>query len=134
MRVETGNMDRSQYRIAVLATPDEPFDRWTGPPAWNHKVYVPHGAGCGMGHSEGVAPDVMLDHALSRGFAVMSTALEDNTENCNVVVQAESVMMAKEHLDRALRRRALPDRRRAARAARSRSCTWPTPTRASTTA
>jgi len=98
VRVETGNMDRSQYRIAVLADPRRPFTRWEGPRVWNHKVYVPHGAGCGMGHSEGAAPDVLLDTALSRGFAVMSTALEHNTENCNVVVQAESVMMAKEHL------------------------------------
>jgi hypothetical protein len=98
VRVETGNMDRSQYRIAVLADGDKPFDRWAGPPAWNHKVYVPHGSGCGQGHSEGAAPDVMLDGALAKGFAVMSTALEHNTENCNVVVQAESVMMAKEHL------------------------------------
>lgn len=98
VRLETGTMDRSQYRIAVLATAGEEWTRWEGPAAWNHKVYVPHGAGCGMGHSEGQAPEVLLDIALRRGFAVLSTALEHNTENCNVVVQAESVMMAKEHL------------------------------------
>lgn len=98
VRVETGNMDRSQYRIAVLAEPGETWTPWTGPSAWNHKVYVTHGAGCGTGHSEGAAPNVLNDSGLKRGFAVMSTALEDNTENCNVVVQAESVMMAKEHL------------------------------------
>jgi hypothetical protein len=98
VRVETGNMDRSQYRIALLVDPAESWDRWSGPSGWNHKVYMTHGAGCGMGHSEGAAPDVMVDDALGRGFAVMSTALEHNTENCNNVVQAESVMMAKEHL------------------------------------
>lgn len=98
MRVATGNADQSQYRIAVLAEPAEPLNRWPGLRAWNGKVYVPHGSGCGMGHSEGAAPNVLLDLGLSRGHAVMSTALEHNTENCNVVVQAESVMIAKERL------------------------------------
>ena len=36
--------------------------------------------------------------ALGRGFAVMSTALDNNGHNCNLVVQAESLMMAKERL------------------------------------
>src|SRR5207249_760037 len=36
--------------------------------------------------------------ALGRGFAVMSTALDNNGHNCNVVLQAESLMMAKERL------------------------------------
>jgi hypothetical protein len=98
VRLETGNMDRSQYQIAVLADPEQPFERWSGPPAWNHKIYVLHGGGCGMGHNEAPAPSVIYDLALSRGYATMSTALENNQENCNVVVQAESVMMAKEHL------------------------------------
>jgi hypothetical protein len=98
VRVEKGNMDRNQYLIAVLADPRKPFDRWSAPQAWNHKVYVTHGGGCGMGHDEAPAPSVMADLPLSRGFAVMSTTLEHNQENCNLVVQAESVMMAKEHL------------------------------------
>jgi hypothetical protein len=98
IRVETGNLDRSQYRIAVLFDPGAPWTPWAPQRGWNRKVYVTHGAGCGMGHSEGAAPDVLLDLPLSRGFAVMSTALESNTENCGVAVQAESVMMAKEHL------------------------------------
>jgi hypothetical protein len=98
VRVEGGTLNRGTYGIAVLATPEEKWDRWTGPAAWNHKVLVPHGSGCNSGHSQGNAPDVMLDHALSRGFVVMSHALEDNSENCNLVVQAESVMMLKEHL------------------------------------
>ena len=98
VRVETGTMDRGQYRIAVLAAPDEAWDRWTGPPAWNHKVFVLHGGGCSEGHSEADAPDVVNDTGLKRGFAVMSTALINNTHNCNMVVQAESLMMAKERL------------------------------------
>ena len=98
VRVETGVQDRSEYRIAVLLQPGAQWTRWTGPPAWNHKVFVLHGAGCDTGHSETPAPDVLNDGALRRGFAVMSTALIHNTENCNLIVQAESLMMAKEHL------------------------------------
>lgn len=98
VRLETGDMDRGQYRIAVLDQPTTPFDRWTGPVAWNHKLFVPHGAGCSMNHVEGPAPDVMSDEALSRGFAVMSTELSDDDYNCNLAVQAESIIMAKEHV------------------------------------
>src|SRR5205085_10465635 len=36
--------------------------------------------------------------ALGRGFAVMSTALDNSGHNCNVVTQAESLVMAKERL------------------------------------
>jgi len=93
VRQETGTMDRNQYLIAGLADPKK--NVWQ---AWNHKVYMTHGGGCGMGHNEAVAPAVMADLPLSRGYAVMSTTLENNQENCNPVVQAESVMMAKEHL------------------------------------
>jgi hypothetical protein len=98
VRMEAGNMNRSQYLIAVLAAPGEKWDRWTGPAAWNHKVYVTHGGGCAGFHTEGAAPPVLNELGLSRGFAVMSAALEDSIQNCNVVVQAESVMMLKEHL------------------------------------
>src|SRR5207249_980593 len=38
------------------------------------------------------------DPALSRGFAVMSTALDNAGHNCNIVTQAESLVMAKERL------------------------------------
>jgi hypothetical protein len=98
VRVETGTQDRSQYQIAVLVTPDEAWTRWTGPAAWNHKVYVLHGGGCSMAHGEAASVAVLNDTSLKRGFAVMSTALINNTHNCNLVVQAESLMMAKEHL------------------------------------
>ena len=98
VREEIGTQDRSQYRIAVLAQPGETWTRWDGPDAWNHKVWVLHGGGCSMAHSEADSPVVLSNTGLSKGFAVMSTALINNTRNCNLVVQAESLMMAKEHL------------------------------------
>jgi hypothetical protein len=99
VRIEHGVMDRNQYQIAMLYDGKQPFTRWTGgPPAWNHKIYEVFGGGCNMATTEGPAPDVMQDVALSKGFSVMSTAMSDNTYSCNIAVQAESMMMAKEHL------------------------------------
>src|SRR5437588_473845 len=98
VRVETGWQDRDQYQVAVLFDPTKPWTPWAPQPGWNHKLLINHGASCGMQHGEGQAPDVLNDEALSRGFSVMSTALDNNGHNCNLIVQAESLMMAKEHL------------------------------------
>ncbi len=97
VRIESGTIDRSAYSIGVLYDGVKPFTRWTGPPAWNHKLFVTHGGGCGGMHTEGAAPSV-LDNSMSRGFAVMATALDDSNQDCNVVVQAESILMAKERV------------------------------------
>ncbi len=114
VRLETGFQDRDKYQIAVL---DDPLRAdvvgYNPPAAWNHKVLVTQGAGCGNHYGEGTEPgsmnltgnepgDVLVDKAISRGFAVMSTALTNSNHNCNLAVQAESVMMAKERLVEAL--------------------------------
>ena len=36
--------------------------------------------------------------ALGRGFAVLSTALDNTGHNCNPVIEAESLVMAKEYI------------------------------------
>ena len=50
----------------------------------------------------GVVPDQLAPSspttALGRGFAVMSTALNNTGHNCNIATQAESLMMAKERI------------------------------------
>jgi hypothetical protein len=117
VRVETGYQDRDQYRIGTLFQPGKPWTRWAPQQQWNNKVFVPHGGSCGSDRAPSTAPyqdysgtfdlgipglsDAFGDSptvALSRGFAVMSTALANLGHNCNVVTQAESLMMAKEHL------------------------------------
>ena len=98
VRVETGYQDRDQYRIAVLFNPEEEWTAWKPQKGWNHKLLITHGASCGIDHRSGSAPDVMDDTALSRGFAVLSTALNNAGHNCNIVTQAESMVMAKERL------------------------------------
>jgi hypothetical protein len=98
VRIETGYQDRDQYAIAVLYDPQKPWAAWDPQQQWNHKLLITHGASCGIDHQSGSAPDVVNDAALSRGFAVMSTALNNAGHNCNIVTQAESMVMAKERL------------------------------------
>jgi hypothetical protein len=74
---------------------------------------ITHGASCGIDHQSGTAPSTTSDTvgipggpgagsspttALGLGFAVMSTALDNAGHNCNLLTQAESLVMAKEHL------------------------------------
>jgi hypothetical protein len=98
VRHETGYQARDQYRIAVLYDPSKPFEPWAPQDGWNHKLLIKHGASCGIERQAADAPDVMDDAALSRGFAVMSTALNNAGHNCNIITQAESMVMAKERV------------------------------------
>ena len=98
VRQEIGNLNRSEYRIAVLYMPDQTWEPWAPQSQFNQKLVITHGSGCDTTYGENSAPDVLLDVALSRGFAVMSHALDHNTLNCNVVTQGESLIMTKEHL------------------------------------
>jgi hypothetical protein len=107
VRIETGYQDRDQYKIAVLFDPSKPWAAWAPQRQFNHKLLITHGASCGIDHQSGSAPSVTDDtlglggsptEALGRGFAVMSTALDNAGHNCNLVTQAESLVMAKERL------------------------------------
>jgi hypothetical protein len=113
IRIETGYQDRDQYQIAVLFQPGKPWDAWAPQPQFNHKLLITHGASCGIEHQSGTAPSVTGDTvgvpgvnastsspttALGRGFAVMSTALDNAGHNCNLATEAESLVIAKEHL------------------------------------
>jgi hypothetical protein len=97
VRLETGSVDRGQYQIAVLFDPSKPWDFANPQSGWNRKLFLLGGAGCGISYQEGAAPGVLYGKVLGRGFAAMSTDLEATGNNCNMVVQAESLAMAKEH-------------------------------------
>jgi hypothetical protein len=109
VRLETGYQDRDQYKIAALYQPGVDWTPWAPQPQWNHKVLVMHGASCGVDYQTGSAPDVLTggtvadtamtaEYALGQGYATMSTALNNSGHNCNVALQAESLIMAKERL------------------------------------
>ena len=116
VRVEIGYQNRDQYRIAVLHHPGEPWAPWAPQEQWNGKVFIPHGGGCGGSYGVGGAPtedfsgtfDFIPDEvpvtlgdsataALGRGFAAVSTAMANTGHNCSNAMNAESLMMAKEH-------------------------------------
>lgn len=101
VRIENGSQDRGQYEIAVLFDPSKEWQPWAPQEGWNGKTYITGGSGCGTHHGETTAPSVEDDNALARGFMVFSTALDHNTQNCNLVVQAESLMMVKERITEA---------------------------------
>jgi Tannase-like family of unknown function (DUF6351) len=113
IRIETGYQDRDQYKIAVLFQPGMAWEAWAPQPQFIHKLLITHGASCGIEHKSGTAPSVTSDEvgvpggvtatsspstALGLGFAVMSTALDNAGHNCNLETQAESLIIAKEHL------------------------------------
>ena len=113
VRQEKGFQDRDRYTILQLWQPGKKWAPWKAQKQWNHKVVVTHGGGCGASYEpgnpplddysgtlpEGV-PTYEQSHvaALGAGFAVMSTALDNTGHNCNLAMQAESLVMAKERL------------------------------------
>jgi hypothetical protein len=98
IRTETGYEDRDQYQITTLFQPGRPWEPWAPQPQFNHKLLITHGLNCGLDHQSGTAPSTIDGTALPRGFIVMSTALDNAEHDCNVALQAESLIMAKEHL------------------------------------
>ncbi|HTX30803.1 MAG TPA: DUF6351 family protein [Solirubrobacteraceae bacterium] len=101
VRTETGYMDRDQYQISVLDQPGKPWSAVAPQRQFDHKLLILHGASCGVDHQTGTAPattgDAAGDYALGKGFMTMSAALDNSGHNCNLPLQAESLIMAKEH-------------------------------------
>src|SRR3954471_10658921 len=113
VRQELGYQDRDQYKILTLYTPGKEWSRWSPQRQWNNKLVITGGGGCGVSFKPGSAPlDDMSGtppsdapgytqsyiNALGKGFAVMSTALDNTGHNCNLALEAESLIMAKERL------------------------------------
>ncbi len=99
VRVERGTINRAVYEIAVLADPSAPPPTpWSPPAAWNGRLVYTFGGGCMAGYLQGRSSGgVLTDLHLSRGYAVASSSLNVNNNNCNDVLSAETMMMVKEH-------------------------------------
>ena len=124
VRTETGYQNRDQYRIATLYQPGKTWSAANPQPQFNHKLLITHGNSCDVQYKTGNAPNVTkfqpanlltitgagsiplpsevfadsVQYALGAGFAVMSTALSNSAHNCNIALQAESLIMAKERV------------------------------------
>ncbi len=120
IRVETGTLDRSIYKIMVLADPSKPWTAAAPQRAWNRKLFVAFGGGCGTIHMQ--APptqaglgfpfgpleylfgdsaadgEIQQPELLSRGWMAAATGMNTLNQNCNEVVSAEALMMLKEHI------------------------------------
>ena len=112
VRREHGFQDRDRYTILQLWQPGERWRAWRPQEQWNHKLLITHGGNCGASYTPGDPP--LQDYsgtlesvpgvtpsyvtALGQGFAVVSTALANTGHNCNVAMEAESLLMAKERL------------------------------------
>jgi hypothetical protein len=88
VRVDSGTINRSIYRIAMLDGP-----------GWNRKLAVGFGGGAGTQYNQGAnqATNALNDVYLSRGFAFMIATELVNQLHSNAVLQGETLMMLKEH-------------------------------------
>ena len=98
VREETGFSLRDEYKIAALWDPahGEAPDPTAETPGYANKLVLTHGASCDTSYESGSAPGVLLEDALSQGFAVASHALDNAGHNCNIITQAEALIMTKE--------------------------------------
>jgi len=100
-RVERGTMNRGIYDIAVLFDPTsaKPWTALVPQPQWNRKVLYSFGASTGQPRLQFRTEQNWADNvALSRGFMVVDNSLSDSLFNSNRVLNAETVMMMKEHI------------------------------------
>jgi hypothetical protein len=124
VRVDSGTINRSIYRIAILDDPrqtvaaaappsGQTFIRpvslentnppsssaWRPGPGWNGKLAVSFGGGAGTQYNQGVnQATAALNHVyLSRGFAFMISTELVNQQHGNAVLQGEALMMLKEY-------------------------------------
>jgi hypothetical protein len=99
VRVESGTINRTIYRIAILDDPKPGLAQWTSGPGWNRKLAVGFGGGAGTQYNQGSnQATAALNHVyLSRGFAFMVATELVNQLHSNAVLQGETLMMLKEH-------------------------------------
>src|SRR4051794_15696801 len=97
VRLETGYIDRDQYAIATLFQPGKPWKATAPQKQFNHRLVITHGFSCDTEYKTGAAPSVLEPKLLGGGFLVMAHALDHAGHNCNLLTQAESLVMTKEH-------------------------------------
>ena len=105
VRVESGTINESVYRIAIIDDPTDPIrNPWSAggkkPGAgWNGKLSFPFGGGCGPAFRSGrnLVSSALANDPLSLGFAVAFGTRNTLGNGCNFVVSAETMMMIKEH-------------------------------------
>lgn len=104
--------DRDEVRTETLWQPHRSWKPWAPQDQWNHKLYLMHGFDCHgtygvttppWGDAAGLLPSApgitdSSQTALGLGYIVSSTSLDNSAANCNPALQAESLLMDKEHI------------------------------------
>src|SRR6267378_1321646 len=108
VRVERGTLNRGIYDIAVLFDPTKPAWTPTAPqPQWNGKLLYTFGASTCQPRQQFRSEQHWVvagitgtndDSALRLGFMVADNSLTDSLFNSNRVLNAETLMMMKEHI------------------------------------
>jgi hypothetical protein len=99
VRVERGTINRGIYDIAVLFDPAKAWSALAPQAQWNGKVVYTFGASTGQPRLQFRSEQNWADDAaLSRGFLVVDNSLTDSLFNSNRVLNAETLMMMKEHI------------------------------------
>src|SRR3954465_252948 len=99
VRVEGGTLNRGIYDVAVLFDPSKPWTALDPQPQWNGKVVYSFGASTGQPRLQFPTEQNWADNsALSRGFIVVDNSLTDSLFNSSRVLNAETLMMMKEHI------------------------------------
>ncbi|WPG41015.1 DUF6351 family protein (plasmid) [Variovorax sp. EBFNA2] len=106
VRVESGTLNRSIYRIAVLDDPQE-AGRWN-PAGWNRRVVFRFGESTAAQYNQGSNTldevfkadtiDQQSIQSLQKGYAYVLSTLNINKVNVNDVLAAETAMMLREHI------------------------------------
>jgi hypothetical protein len=95
VRVDSGTINRSIYRIAVLDDPNPETNGqdWMPGAGWNRRLAVSFGGGAGTQYNQGVnQATAALNHLyLSRGFAFMISTELVNQQHGNAVLQGEAL-------------------------------------------
>jgi hypothetical protein len=98
VRVETGTINRGVYRIAFLHEPGQPLpDPWTSAPGWNGRLVYSFGGGCRTGFRQGQTLGAIDMNTVGAGYALATSSLDVLGNNCNDVINAETLMMVKEY-------------------------------------
>ena len=98
VRLELGHLDRDQYAIATLFDPETPWTANAPQKQFNRRLVITHGFSCDTAYEPAEAPNVLPPKVLEGGFVVMSHALDHAGHNCNLLTQAESLVMTKEYV------------------------------------
>src|SRR3954470_8894244 len=97
VRLETGYIDRDEYAIATLFDPKKSWTPSAPQKQFNRRIVITHGFSCDTEYRAGAAPSVLEPKLLGGGFLVISHALDHAGHDCNLLTQAESLVMTKEY-------------------------------------